>query len=203
VPEDKFKDKIVKDMSEYVCTADEVAGHPVTYEGVRDALVEAMAAVGIDWQRSELNEGEHKGVAKGSARVGDPAMVRRISSDRFRAEAPVGSRVGLANHKGRKLVRAGVAVDHERVVVAALMAGDLHVSPPDTLDRIAVALVGAPADDDAELRRRIAAVFDGDDVTQAEQVMGVTTDDLLTAVTKAITAASAADAPPGPPTPTR
>ena len=189
VPEDKFKDKIVKDMSEYVCTAEEVAGHPVTYEDMRDAMRAAMSDAGIDWVRSELNEGERKGVAKGSARVGDPAMVRRISSDRFRGEAPAGSRVGLANHKGRKLVRAGVAIDERDVVVAAMMAGDLHVSPPDTLDRIAEALVGAAGRDADGLRNRIASVFEGDDVTQAEEVMGVTTEDLLTAVVKAVGAA--------------
>jgi len=191
VPEDKFKDKLVKDMSEYVCTAEEVAGHAVTYEDLRDALVAAMADAGIDLVRSELSDGERKGMAKGSARVGDPAMVRRVSSDRFRAEAPPGSRVGLGNFKGRKLVRAGVTLDAEGRVVAALMAGDLHVSPPDTLDRVADALVGADAGDADDLRARIAAVFEGDDVTQAEQLMGVTTDDLLAAVTKAIDAAGA------------
>jgi len=36
VPDDKFKDKVVKDMREYVCTAEEVAGEPVTYEQFRD-----------------------------------------------------------------------------------------------------------------------------------------------------------------------
>jgi lipoate-protein ligase A len=191
VPEDKFKDKLVKDMSEYVCTAEEVAGHPVTYENLRDALVAALADAGIDLVPSELSDGERKGMAKGSQRVGDPAMVRRISSDRFRAEAPAGSRVGLGNHKGRKLVRSGVAVDAEGRVVAALMAGDLHVSPPDTLDRIADALVGANAHDESDLRDRIVAVFEGVDVTQAEQLMGVTTDDLLAAVAKAVAAADA------------
>jgi lipoate---protein ligase len=191
VPEDKFKDKIVKDMSEYVCTADEVAGRPVTYEDMRDAMRAAMADAGIDWVPSELNEGERKGVAKGSARVGDPAMVRRISSDRFRLEAPAGSRVGLANHKGRKLVRAGIALDRDDTIVASLMAGDLHVSPPDTLDRIADALIGCDGRDADDLRARIAGVFEGDDVTQAEEVMGVTTDDLLTAVIKAVGVAMA------------
>ncbi|HVN51398.1 MAG TPA: hypothetical protein VMT43_08195, partial [Acidimicrobiales bacterium] len=152
----------------------------------RDAMRAAMLDAGIEWVPSELNEGERKGVAKGSARVGDPAMVRRISSDRFRREAPPGSRVGFANQKGRKLVRAGVAVDADDTVVAALMAGDLHVAPPDTLDRIAEALVGADARDEGDLRARITSVFEADDVTQAEEVMGVTTDDLLTAVVKAV-----------------
>jgi hypothetical protein len=113
-------------------------------------------------------------------------MVRRISSDRFRRDAPAGSRIALANHKGRKLVRAGVALDERDVIVDALMAGDLHVSPPDTLDRVAEALVGADGRDTDDIRRRIASIFEAEDVTQAEQVMGVTTDDLLTAVVKAV-----------------
>ena len=91
-------------------------------------------------------------------------------------------------------MRAGVAVGEDGTVVAALMAGDMHVSPPDTLDRIAEGLVGADAHDPDDLRSRIAGVFEGDDVTQAEQLMGVTTEDLLTAVTKAIAAAESAPA---------
>jgi len=197
VPDDKFKDKVVKDMSEYVCTAEEVAGHPVTYEHMRDALVAAMADAGVALEPSELTPGEHKGVQKGSTRVGDPEMVRRVSSERFVAQAPAGSRIGLANHKGRKLCRAGVAIDPDGVIVAALMAGDLHVSPPDTLDRVASRLVGARAGDHHDLRERISSVFDGADVNQAEQLMGVTTDDLLTAVTKAVAVALVTPTPDG------
>jgi lipoate---protein ligase len=191
IPEDKFKDKLVKDMTEYVCTAEQVAGHPVTYEDLRDAIVAALADAGIDLDPDGLSAGESKGVAKLSGRVAAPESVRRISSDRFRAEAPAGSRVGLGNHKGRKLCRAGVAVDGDGTVVAALMAGDMHASPPDVLDRIAEALVGADSTDRVDLRARISSVFDGDDVVQADEVMGVTTDDLLAAVDKAVAAAAA------------
>jgi hypothetical protein len=113
-------------------------------------------------------------------------MVKRISSDRFRADAPAGTKVGFGNHKGRKLCRAGVALDGDRTIVAALMAGDMHVSPPDTMDRIAAALVGATADSAGDLRARVASVFEGDDVHQAEAAMGVTTDDLLAAIQKAV-----------------
>ena len=59
------------------------------------------------------------------------------------AAAPAGAHTGFANHKGRKLCRAGVAVDDAGTIVAAMMAGDMHVSPPDTMDRVAAALVGA------------------------------------------------------------
>jgi hypothetical protein len=192
VPDDKFKDKAVKDMREYVCTAAEVAGRPVSYEDFRDALLASLEAAGIELAPSELTDGERHGLSKIGARIGGDEMVRRISSERFTADAPAGSAIGFGNHKGRKLCRAGVAIDSDGVIVEALMAGDMHVSPPDAIDRVADSLVGAPADDPDELRRRIAVVFEGDDVRQAEAMMGVTTDDLLAAVSKAIDAATKA-----------
>lgn len=192
IPDDKFKDKVVKDMREYVCTAQQVAGREVTYEEFRDALLAALEESGIELEPSELTEGERHGLEKIGGRVGSPDMVRRISSDRFRADAPAGTRVGFGNHKGRKLCRAGVALDDDGVIVAALMAGDMHVSPPDTIDRVAAALAGAPAHDRDEVRRRISSVFDGEDVHQAEAAMGVTTDDLLAAVDKAVAEAEGA-----------
>src|SRR5262249_55907061 len=43
VPDDKFKDKLVKDMREDVCTAAESAARPGTYDAVRDAPRRAVA----------------------------------------------------------------------------------------------------------------------------------------------------------------
>ncbi|MBM3675526.1 MAG: lipoate--protein ligase family protein [Actinobacteria bacterium] len=190
VPDDKFKDKLVKDMREYVCTAQDVRCTALTYEEWRDALLGAVTAAGIELARQPLTEVEAAALTKISNRIAGDDSVRRISSDRFRAEHAEHA-VGLANHKGRKLCRAGVALDASGVVAAAMMAGDMHVAPPDTLDRVAEALVGARADDDSELRARIAAVWEADGVHQADATMGVTTDDLLTAVTKAVAAAAA------------
>jgi lipoate-protein ligase A len=186
IPDEKFKDKAVKDMREYVCTAEEVSGRAVTYEDFRDALLAALTAAGITLEPSDLTEGERYGLSKISARVGSDEAVRRISSNRFRGSAPAGSRVGFGNHKGRKLCRAGVAIGPRGVIVDAMMAGDMHVSPGDVLDRIASSLLGARSDDEADLRARIASVFEADDVHQADAAMGVTTDDLLAAVRKAI-----------------
>ena len=75
-----------------------------------------------------------------------------------------------------------------------MMAGDMHVSPPDTLDRVAAALAGADASNESELRRRIASVLDGADVHQADTTTGITTDDLLAALRKAIEQAREAHA---------
>ena len=74
------------------------------------------------------------------------------------------------------------------------MAGDMHVSPPDTLDRVAAALGGAHVSDDDDLGRRIASVFEAPDVRQADTTTGVTTDDLLAALRKAVDNAKEAPA---------
>ena len=187
VPDEKFKDKLVSDMREYVCTAEEVAGGPVSYEDFRDAFLAALADAGIEPKADTLTDVEQGALVKISNRIATDDSVRCISSERFRAGAPAGTRVGFANHKGKKLARAGVAVDAGGVIVAAMMAGDMHVSPPDTLDGVAAALVGANAGDRAMLRARIAQVWEADGVHQADATMGVTTDDLLAAVDKAVT----------------
>lgn len=186
VPDDKFKDKLVKDMREYVCTAEEVAGGPVPYEQFRDALLAAAGDAGISLEARELNDVERAALKKISNRIATDDSVRRVSSERFRAEhEAAGRHVGFGNHKGRKLCRAGVALDEGDMIVAAMMAGDMHVAPPDTLDRVAAALTGANAADDAGLRSRIASVFEGAGVHQADTTTGVTTDDLVAAVRKA------------------
>jgi lipoate-protein ligase A len=187
VPDDKFKDKLVKDMREYVCTAAEVAHRPVSYEEFRDALLWATAAAGVTLEAHELTDVEQAALKKISNRIATDDSVRRLSSDRFRGEyVQAGRAVGFGNHKGRKLCRAGVALDDDGSVAAAMMAGDMHVSPPDTLDRVAAALVGADSSDDAGVRARIAFVLEGPDVHQADATTGVTTDDLLAAFRKAV-----------------
>ncbi len=189
IPEDKFKDKVVKNMTEYVCTAEEVAGERVTYEQVRDALVAALADDGIDLRLDVLDDGERKGFAKLSERVRSPDSIRRISSDRFTAQAPAGSAVGLGNHKGRKLCRAGVALTPDDRIAAAMFAGDMHASPPDVLEKLAEAVVGGDPRDEEDLRRRISGIWESGEVSQADDTMGVTTEDLLAALRKAIDSA--------------
>ncbi|HVM39297.1 MAG TPA: hypothetical protein VM618_00815 [Acidimicrobiia bacterium] len=191
VPDEKFKDKVVKDMREYVCTAEEVAGHAVSYDDFRDALLASLGKAGIEVDPKPLTAEEKKGIDDVNAFLGSDDFVRRTSSERFTAAAPADARVGFGNHKGRKLCRAGVAIDEGGTIVAAMMAGDMHVSPSDTIDKVGEALVGASVDDRDDVRRRIASVFEAPEVDQAGDAMGVTTDDLLAAVDKAI--AQAAD----------
>ena len=190
IPDEKFKDKVIKDLRDYIVTADEIAGRPVSYEDFRDAVVAAFEAAGDEIAPRPLTDEERTGITGIADAIASDEVVRRVSSERFAATAPPGSAVGFGNRKGRKLCRAGVAVSASGTILAAMMAGDMHVGPPDTMDRVAAALVGGQAGDVADLRGRIAAVFEGSDVHQPDALMGITTDDLLAALRAALRAAT-------------
>ena len=65
-----------------------------------------------------------------------------MSSGRFKAAASPTARVGFANVKAKKLVRAGVELDGD-VIARVFVAGDMHVSPPEAMDNVGAALDGA------------------------------------------------------------
>ena len=189
VPEEKFKDKLVKDMIEYVCTPAEVRGGDLAYGEFHDAVARAASAV-VSLERSPFTDEEEQGTKSFVEGVSGEEHVRRISSVRFRALAPPGTRVGFANVKAKKLVRAGVALDGEGVVARAMLAGDMHISPPDVMDRAALALEGSRASDRDEVRARLASVVEGPEVTQPDLTAGITANDLARAVAEAASGAS-------------
>lgn len=193
VPEEKFADKAVKDMVAYICTPAEVRGTDLAYGELRDAVVRSaheVAALELD----ELPFGPEEEAATAGfvETVNADAWVRRVSSVRFRAEAPPDARVGFANVKGKKLVRAGVALDDEGVILRAMVAGDMHVSPPDAMDRVASALAGGGVGDHEGLLGRVRAVLAEPDVVQPDAAAGITSEDILEAVLLAAKEASRA-----------
>lgn len=191
VPEEKFKDKAIKDAVAYICTPGEVRGSDVAYEEWRDAVVAAArGGLGLDLEPSPFTPEEDRIAGDFVASVSSEEWIRRISSERFRAGAPEGTRVGFANLKSKKLVRCGVALDDEATIVAAMVAGDMHVSPPDAMDRVATAVAGGSVLDPEDLIARAHAVFAQPDVTQADQAAGISPEDVVECLLLAAKAAS-------------
>ena len=95
-------------------------------------------------------------------------------------------------------------VDSVRVIVGMVMPLAVPVlvvhgardprTEPGELDALRMALAGAGASGNDELRRRIASVLEAPDVHQADTTTGVTTDDLLAALRKAVENAKEAPA---------
>jgi lipoate-protein ligase A len=184
VPEEKFKDKIIKDQVEYICTPMHVRGRDLSYEEFRDAVVRAT---GEEMQLDPIGftPEEDAGVVGFVETVSSDDWVRRVSSKRFSDSAPAGSATGFANLKAKKLIRAGVALQ-DGVIARAMLAGDMHVSPPDAMDRVANALAGARADDLDGLLARVRGVFEQPDVDQPDQAAGITPEDCVETLLLAI-----------------
>jgi lipoate-protein ligase A len=183
VPEEKFKDKIIKDQVAYICTPGDVRGSDLGYEEFRDAVITAARTAGaLTLDPTGFTAEEDRGTKGFVDTVSADDYIRRVSTGRFQADAPVGTRVGFANVKGKKLVRAGVALDGSGRIVAAMMAGDMHVSPPEAMDRVAAALMGADVNDRDDLVGRARAVFAEPDVTQPDETAGITPGDCAEAL---------------------
>lgn len=180
VPEEKFKDKIIKDQVAYICTPGEVRGRDLPYAEFRDAVLRA-ARDHMALDPTGFTADEELGTKGFADTVSADDYIRRVSTERFRAAAPAGARVGVANLKAKKLVRAGLAVDEAGVIAAAFVAGDMHLSPPDALDRIGAAMVGARADDREDQLERVRAVFAEPDIDQPDQAAGITPEDIVEA----------------------
>jgi lipoate-protein ligase A len=186
VPEEKFKDKVIKDQVAYICTPGDVRGRDLPYEEFRDAVLRAARTEGgMTFDPTGFTAEEDVGTKGFADTVSADDYVRRVASSRFAAEAPPGSRVGFANHKGKKLVRAGVALDQADVIARAMVGGDMHVSPPDAMDRVAAALEGARASDREGIVARVRAVLSEPDVDQPDEAAGITAEDVAEAVTLA------------------
>lgn len=184
VPEEKFADKVIKDIVEYIVTPDDIRGRALSYEELRDAVAAASREVaGLELDPSPFTDAESGIVQQFVDSVTSEDFIRRISSERFRTEAKPGNRVGFANVKGKKLVRAGLELDDEGQIVRAMVAGDMHVSPPEAMDNVAAALVGASVGDREDLLGRIGGVFET--IDQPDAAAGITPNDIVEAVLKA------------------
>jgi lipoate-protein ligase A len=191
VPAEKFQDKSIKDQVLYICTPADVRGRDLPYGEFRDAVARASREVTrLELEPSPFTPEEEAGTAGFVEVVSADDWVRRVSSVRFAEQAPSGARVGFANWKAKKLVRAGVALGGDGAILAAMMAGDMHVSPPDAMDRVAAAVVGGSPDDRQDVVARVRSVFEQPDVDQPDQAAGISAEDCAEAVIRAAKSAA-------------
>ncbi|MFN8105105.1 MAG: hypothetical protein U0U69_11645 [Acidimicrobiia bacterium] len=201
VPAAKFADKATDDPIHYIVTPEEIraGGSAVAFTDAKVAFCAALEAHTPHRCREvPLDPAERAGTAALAQQMASEENLLRVSSARFRATAPAGSRVGFGFHKARKLIRVGIAVDAAAVIVAAMVAGDMFVSPPDAMDDCAAALVGVHAADGAAVAAALAAVLARPDVVQADAHLGIDAGDLAAAVAIAFAdtaTPAAADAP--------
>ena len=100
IPDDKFKDKAVKDMREYVVTAEEIRGKPLPYEEFRDAswLPPKLPASSCTTSPSPKTRTAGCRRSPGRSRGTSPCAASRLTA--FGPRLPPGARSASATRRG-------------------------------------------------------------------------------------------------------
>ena len=149
IPPEKFADKTVSKLDDYVTSVEKVTGRLPSWEEFRDAVRQNLERV----FRVKVSPGEIRPEEKvvfeelRPVYTSEEWIYKRSSSRRFK-ELPAGMRRGKNRRKARKLVIAQVAVDARNRIYRAMLAGDFFIQPGEALEEIEKNLQGLKAQDE-------------------------------------------------------
>ncbi|MEM3164303.1 MAG: hypothetical protein QXO51_02595 [Halobacteria archaeon] len=179
IPPEKFSDKEFKQTQGYLASLSELAARTVRPEDVRDSFGREFAATfGVKVAFSRATSEELARADELGALMASPDRLRQVSSRARFPRVPEGHRLVQGNHKGRKLVTAHVLADACGKPVEVMFSGDFFLRPAEGLremERAIVSAWGRPT-----IRER------AEDALKGVEVPGLTADDFLAAVRKAV-----------------
>jgi lipoate-protein ligase A len=158
-PEEKFRDKIAKDIRDYATSLRREAGREISRVDFVEAIsreLERALEVKIEFTGLSKMEMDSYDRYRSQYTSGDWTF-SKSSSKRF-AKIPEGYRLGLSRHKSRKLVCAHVLLDREGKVAEAMLSGDYFIRPIDGDDQISNGIVGLEAADPEVIKQKIRKI---------------------------------------------
>ena len=158
IPPEKFADKAISKLDDYVTSVEKVTGRLPSWEEFREAVRQNLERVFRVQVRSGEISPEEKAVFDELRPVytSEEWIYKRSGNRRF-GELPVGIRRGKNRRKARKLVIAQVAVDAQNRVYRAMLAGDFFIQPAEALEEMEKSIQGAEALDE----RGIQGILEG------------------------------------------
>jgi lipoate-protein ligase A len=155
-PEEKFSDKIAKDIRDYATSLEQETGRKISKPDFARAIGQELeGTLGAKIAFSMLSEMEMAFYDSYQQRYTAREWTFLKSSSRRFARIPEGFSLALSRHKARKLVCAHVLLDAKGMIADVMLSGDYIIKPIDGDDRIAKDLVGLKAADSEAIRQKI------------------------------------------------
>ena len=152
IPPEKFADKPVSQLDDYVTSVEKVTGRMPSREEVCEAVRQnAERALKVELVTGEVTPEENKAFEKLRPFYTSPEWVYKRSSNQKFAGLLPGCKKGKSRHKARKLIIAHVAVDTQKKIEQALLCGDFFIQPADVLEDIEKSLRGVEATDEEKI----------------------------------------------------
>tara|TARA_R110000868_G_scaffold46376_14_gene153305 strand:- start:10816 stop:11925 length:1110 start_codon:yes stop_codon:yes gene_type:complete len=184
MPPEKVQDKVHKDLQSRFTCLEREAGREIM---AGDLESMARAAVAHAFSDVVLEPGELTDAERGYAEEfraeydNDTWLYGKSEKVRFGDLVGAGDTVGRGRHKAVGGMLWATLVVRDGAVLHAILNGDWHPRPIDSVGWLEDALAGCPASE-ADLRARVTAFMERDDVEFAS----VETDDLMSAFVKAL-----------------
>jgi lipoate-protein ligase A len=146
IPPEKFADKPISQLEDYVTSVEKIIGRMPSMEEFREAVRQNVErSMKVELVRGEITPEEKKVFEKLRPFYTSPEWVyKRSSGQRFAGLLP-GCKKGRSRHKARKLIIAHVAVDQQKKIERAMLCGDFFIQPGQTLEEIEKNLQGVEA----------------------------------------------------------
>jgi lipoate-protein ligase A len=154
IPPEKFADKTISKLDDYVTSVERVTGRLPSWEEFREAVRQNLERV----FRVKANPGEISAEEKAvfdelrPVYTSEEWVYQRSSRRRFE-DLPDGIRRGKNRRKARKLVMAHIAVDAQNRVYRAMLAGDFFIQPAEALEEMEKSLRGVEALDERKVQK--------------------------------------------------
>jgi len=156
IPPEKFADKSIAQLDDYVASVEKVIGRMPSMEEFREAVRQNVEhSMKVELVPGEITPEEKKVFEKRRPFYTSPEWVYRKSSGQTFAGLLPACKKGTFRHKARKLIIAHVAVDARKKIHLAMLCGDFFIQPGEALEEIEKNLQGLEAGDEEKIFRTV------------------------------------------------
>jgi lipoate-protein ligase A len=154
IPPEKFADKPISQLDDYVSSVEKVTGRMPSMEEFREAMRRNVErSMKVELVPGEITPEEKDVFEKLHPFYTSPEWIyKRSSGQKFSGLLP-GCKQGKFRHKARKLIIAHVAVDQNQKIDRTMLCGDFFIQPGDTLEEMERSLRGVEAHDEEKIFR--------------------------------------------------
>lgn len=148
IPPEKFADKPVSQLVDYVTSVEKVTGRMPSMEEFREAVRQNVErALQVTLVPGEITPEEKQVFEELRPFYTSPDWIYKRSSELKFKNLPPGYRKGKNRRKARKLVIAQVSLDPQKKIHQAMLCGDFFIQPGQALEEMEKNLHGVDAQD--------------------------------------------------------
>lgn len=159
-PEEKLKDKLLRDVTMYAGSMEKDGPKTPSEEEIKKILLNIVdVKLGMEFEPGDFTKEEREMISKVFKKFIAEDAVTSVSKKRWYTKIPDDCRAATYRYKSERVITANIAIDKSKKVKDVLITGDFLMSPPDGLEKVIKVLKGLNAEDKKTINDKIVEVF--------------------------------------------